>query len=185
MNHSEILSTLKIDLSIASRKKAKNDILDANISAKELLSFISNTDERNQVLFICVLDYIIEDQPKYLDNSITEFISFQQQTKNETCKRTTSRIVYNLLENNHTIFSNQQKDILINIHFDWLISKSSVATRVNCLSVLFELRNEAEWITTELLAVIDHQMQLQEPSFVSRAKKILIKIRKQNKKINI
>lgn len=176
MNHSEILSNLKIDLSRNSRLKAKNKVLDANISAKEILSFIISSDERIQVLFICVLDIIIEDVPDYLNNCLNDFINFQQQTTNETCKRSTSRIVYHILKFNPETFSKKQKEKLIDIHFNWLITDSFVATRVNCISVIFELRNEANWIKTELLAIIEQQMLSQEPSFVSRAKKISKKL---------
>ena len=59
MNSLEILSNLNVNLSINSRKIAKNTILDLNISAQDVLNFIKISDERNQVLFICVLDYII------------------------------------------------------------------------------------------------------------------------------
>lgn len=179
MNSSEILSNLNINLSINSRKIAKNTILDLNIPAHDILNFIKTSDERNQVLFICVLDYIIEEFPVYLNKSLNDFISLQENFKNETCKRSTSRMIYNLLKYDAEIFSKKQKEQLIDIHFDWLISNSLVATRVNCLSVLFELRNESEWIKTELIGVIDQQIILQEPSFVSRAKKILTKIHKE------
>lgn len=46
---------------------------------------------------------------------------------------------------------------------------------------LYELRNETDWIKPELIGVIEQQMLLQEPSFVSRAKKILAKIHKEAK----
>lgn len=181
MDSLEILANLKIDLSIKSRIHARKDILGANIPAKSLIAFIKKTDEKTQVSLICVLDIIIEDYPEYLNNCFNDFIIFQQQTTNETCKRSTSRIIYHILKYNSKIFTNKQKEKLIEIHFNWLISKSLVATRVNCLSILFELRNQAEWITTELAAIIEQQILLQEHSFISRAKKILTKIHKEAK----
>lgn len=135
MTDSEILLNLKIDLSINSRKFAKNTILDSNISSEKILKHIENSDERTQVLFCCVLDYIIEEQIDYLDDSIENFIHLQTKFKNETCKRTSSRILFHILKNNPSKFNKNQKDTLINTHFDWLISNSFVATRVNCLSV--------------------------------------------------
>lgn len=179
MNSLEILSNLNVNLSINSRKIAKNTILDLNISAQDVLNFIKISDERNQVLLICVLDYIIEEFPDYLNESLNDFILLQENFKNETCKRCTSRIVFHILKHNSETFDKKQKNQLIDIHFDWLISNSFVATRVNCLSVIFELRNEAEWIKTELIEIIEQQIILQEPSFVSRAKKILAKIHKE------
>nr|WP_297306666.1 hypothetical protein [uncultured Flavobacterium sp.] len=181
MTDSEILSNLKIDMSINSRKLAKNIILDSNISAEKILDHIENSDERTQILFCCVLDLIIDEHTDYLNNCLSRFIELQKKFTNETCKRTSSRIFYHILMKNPSQFTKNQKDTLVNTHFDWLISNSFVATRVNCLSVLFELRNEAEWITSELLAIIDRQVQSKEPSFVSRAKKILSKISKEEK----
>ena len=179
MNSLEILSNLKIDLSIKSRTFAKNTILDSQIHAQDLIHYIQISNERTQLLFICVLDYIIEEIPNYLIHNLDLFIVLQENFKNETSKRCTTRIIYHLLKFDASVFSKKQKERLVNIHFDWIISNSLVATRVNCLSVLFELRNEADWIKSELLAIIEQQIQLQEPSFVSRAKKILKKIHKE------
>lgn len=181
MDSLKILSDLKVDLSIKSRTFAKNTILDSQINAQELIHFIKISQERTQVLFICVLDYIIDEHPVFLAKDLNSFINLQEVFVNETCKRCTSRIIFNLLKYDASLFSKKQKEKLINIHFDWIILNSLVATRVNCLSVLFELRNEADWIKPELLAIIDQQVQLQEPSFVSRAKKILKKIHKEAK----
>lgn len=181
MDSLKILSNLKVDLSIRSRTFARNTILDSQINAKELIHFIKISTERTQVLFICVLDYIIDEYPDFLANDLDLFINLQETFTNETCKRCTSRIIFNLLKYDATLFSKKQKDKLIDIHFDWLIKNSLVATRVNCLSVLFELRNEADWIKPELVAIIDQQMQLNEASFVSRAKKIMKKIHKEAK----
>lgn len=181
MDSLKILSNLKVDLSIKSRTFARNTILDSQINAKELIHFIKISNERTQVLFICVLDYIIDEHPDFLANDLDLFINLQETFTNETCKRCTSRIIFNLLKYDAILFSKKQKDKLINIHFDWLITNSLVATRVNCLSVLFELRNEADWIKPELVAIIDQQMQLNEASFVSRAKKIMKKIHKEAK----
>lgn len=181
MTDSEILSNLKIDMSINSRKLAKNIILDSNISAEKILDYIENSDERTQVLFCCVLDHIIDEYTDYLNNCLSHFIELQKKFTNETCKRTSSRIFYHILKKNPSQFTKNQKDTLVNTHFDWLISNSFVATRVNCLSVLFELRNEADWIKSELIGIIEQQVLLQEPSFVSRAKKIIAKIHKEAK----
>lgn len=181
MNASEILSNLKIDLSIKSRQIAKETILMHNITAASLIDFITETDSRKQTLLICVLDYIVESDACFMNQDIDAFISLVQKLPNETCKRCNSRISYHILKKNLNLFSDEQKNKLIEIHFDWLISNSLVATRVNCLSVLFELRNQASWIKSDLTAIIDQQISLQEPSFVSRAKKILAKIHKEAK----
>lgn len=182
MNSLEILSKLELNLSIRSRELACKIIINEPIIASDLLNYIKSEDDRKQMLLICVLDYIIDDFPNYLNDNLNDFINFQKKITNETCKRVMSRIIYNLLKKSNITFTEIQKEELINIHFDWLISNSLVATRVNCISVLFELRSQADWISTELIGIIDQQILLQEPSFVSRAKKILTKIHKEAKR---
>lgn len=182
MNSIELLSNIKIDLSIKSRSFAKNTIINNNIAAKDFLKLISNSQGRDEMLYVSVLDYLIEEIPNYLNKDIDTLIVLQSKFINETCKRSSTRIIYHMLISDEKMFSKKQKKELIDIHFDWLIEGSQVATRVNCMSVLFLLRKEANWLLPDLVAVIEQQSFLQEPSFVSRAKKILAKIHKEANK---
>lgn len=182
MNSIELLASTKIDFSIESRSFAKKLILENKIPAKEVMKLIETSEGRNQILYVAVLDYLIEDEPDYLKDDIQNFIAFLKTATNETSKRSGSRIVYHLLLSNIDYFNKKQKEALIQIHFDWLIQGSQVATRVNCISVLFILRNELPWIQTNLVAIIEQQIILKKPSFVSRAKKILKQIHKEANK---
>ncbi|UYW01551.1 hypothetical protein K5I29_01070 [Flavobacterium agricola] len=177
----QFLNSLSINLSIKSRQKALQIIKKQNITASILINYIAQTTPRNQVLFTCILDDMVDVNPSYLKDELNAFITLATQLKIETCKRCNSRIFANLLATHPDFFTQQQKKQLVTMHFDWLLTNSLVATRVNCITVLYELRDQADWITTDLVAIIEQQVSLQEPSFISRSKKILHKIRKQAK----
>ena len=63
--------------------------------------------------------------------------------------------------------------------FDWIILPSAVATRVNAINILYFLIDQEEWIKEQLIALIEQNLLLQEPSFLSRGRKILKLLHKQ------
>ena len=183
MSITDYFSTGKFDFSLICRNNAKKFILEQKISAEIFIEILQQQEEKKQIPLIVILDSLVEDHPDFLNNSMGSFIEIAIETLNETAKRCISRIFYHLLKNQTYLFSSLQKEQLIALHFDWLIKPSLVATRVNCISVLFYLRHEEDWITADLLAIIENELLKNEPSFRSRATKVIRKIEKNQSRL--
>lgn len=183
MSITEYFSTNKFDFSLTCRNSVKKFILKQKIPAETFIQILQQQEKGKQIPLIVILDSIVEDDPDFLNSSMDSFIEIALKTLNETAKRCISRIFYHLLKNQTYAFSSLQKQQLIALHFDWLIKPSLVATRVNCISVLFYLRHEEDWITADLLAIIDNELVKNEPSFRSRATKVIRKIEKNQSRL--
>lgn len=173
MDVTAYFSTYNHNLSTHSRIDAMNFIVEENISADHFFDVIYQTDEKRKIVYYHVLDMIVENNPDYLNESLDFFIEKGLVETHESLKRCISRTLYHQLKHNGNVYSNTQKEQIIHTMFDWIITHSWVATRVNAIHVLFFLIDEADWIKEQLIAVIEQNMFLQEPSFVSRGKKIL------------
>lgn len=183
MSINDYFSSNKFDFSLTCRNNAKKFIVEQNLPAETFLKILQQQEEDKQIPLIVILDSLVEDQPDFLNSSMDSFIEIALKTLNETAKRCISRIFYHLLRNQTFSFSASQKQKIIILHFDWLIKPSLVATRVNCISVLFYLRDEEDWITADLLAIIDNELLKNEPSFRSRASKVIRKIEKNQSRL--
>ena len=85
----------------------------------------------------------------------------------------------NELKNNKNLYNKEQKQQIVHTMFDWIILPSAVATRVNAINILYFLVDEEDWIKEQLIALIEQNLLLQEPSFLSRGRKILKLLHKQ------
>ena len=174
------LSQIPLDFSKSSRKIIIQQVKLENINAHQLLEIIQKSEERKKIVLIVVLDDLIEENPFYLKNNLSDFLSFCKNQTNETIKRCTSRIWINLLRNKEILMSSDTKEEIIELHFDWLLNDSLVATKSNCLSILFLLRDFSPWIKPELKAVIEKQLPENSISYKARAEKYLKKLIKES-----
>lgn len=166
------------DLSIISRKSAITYLSSNNISSLEFLDIIYKIDSKQKIVLYHVLDMMVEQKPDYLNNCLVKYLNNALKETHESIKRCVSRTIYHQLKHNSNIYNNDQKTLIITTMFDWLINQSLVATRVNAIHVLYYLIDEEDWIKEQLIAIIEQNLLLQEPSFLSRGKKILKLIQK-------
>lgn len=178
MDSFTFFSTQNHNLSLPSRTAALNFIRTQNISAGDFMDISSRVDEKRRIFCYHVLDMMVEHEPYYLNESLGPYIKTALCETHESLKRCISRTLLHQLKSGIVPYSKDQKQQIIHTMFDWIITNSWVATRVNAIEVLYYLIDEEEWIQEQLAAVIEQYMLLQEPSFVSRGKKILKLLRK-------
>ena len=177
------LMTINLDLRRDTRLNAKDFILQKKIQPSDIISAINYLPQKPRLALLATFDLLIEDHPEFLQHDVTLFLIFCKKQTHETAKRCVTRMMYHLLKKIREHFSLQDINTIIELNFDWLISNSLVATRVNCISNLFLLRNENDWLLPELQGIIEQQIPESTISLKSRGEKILQKIqREKNKK---
>ena len=174
----DYFSTTSHNLSTNSRTQAMNYILNENISANVFLEVIHKIDKKQQIVLYHALDMLSKDTT-YLDTCLNLYLEKALNETHESIKRCVSRTILHQLLRNKNRFHKEQKSKIINTMFDWIILPSAVATRVNAIHILYLLVNEEDWIKEQLTALIEQNLLLQEPSFLSRGRKILKLLLKQ------
>lgn len=167
------------NLSTQSRTLAMNHILEQKILADTFMEVIYFVDTKQKIVLYHALDMLVERHIDYLNDYLDLYLEKALNETNESIKRCVSRTVFHQLKNNKNIYNTEQKRIIIQTMFDWIILPSAVATRVNAIHILYFLVDEEDWIKEQLIALIEQNLLLQEPSFLSRGRKILKLLHKQ------
>lgn len=83
-------------------------------------------------------------------------------------------------ENNHIklALTPIQKERIIEICFDYLISEQKVAPKAYSMTTLFIFGKEYDWIYPELIIILERDFAMQSAAFKARARHILKKIKK-------
>ena len=176
------LMAMNLDLRRNTRLDAKDFILQEKLSPADVITAINQLPEKPRLALLATFDLLIEEKPAFLQHDISLFLAFCEKQTHETAKRCVTRMIYHLLKKIHPHFSQKDISTVIELNFDWLINNSLVATRVNCISNLFLLRNENDWLLTELQSIIEQQIPESTISFKSRGTKILQKIQQEKNK---
>ena len=73
------------------------------------------------------------------------------------------------------------RERIVETCFDWLINKHKVAPKVFAMETLFILGHESSWIHNDLKQILEQDFTKQSAAFKSRAKHILIRLKKISK----
>lgn len=172
-------STHHHNLSIPSRTQAVNYILDQDILADAFIEVIYSVDEKQKIVLYHALDMLVERHIDYLNNFLDLYLKKALSETHESTKRCVSRTIFHQLKNSKNLYNKEQKQHIVQTMFDWIILPSAVATRVNAIHILYFLVDEGGWIKEQLTALIEQNLLLQEPSFLSRGRRILKLLYKQ------
>lgn len=102
---------------------------------------------------------------------------------NESALRPLSKIIFLLIEAHYKIaknkihFSKEQRQELIEINFDWLITDTKVASKVYAMRSLQLLGKEYHWIHPELQTILTKDFSNHTAAYKSVSKHILKKIK--------
>ncbi|UUV20233.1 hypothetical protein [Paenimyroides aestuarii] len=176
-------STNQHNLSTNSRTLAMNYILNEQIAAAAFLNVIYSVDAKQKIVLYHALDMLVERHIDYLDQALDLYLQRALAETHESNKRCISRTIFHQLKNNKNLYNTAQKKQIIHTMFDWIILPSAVATRVNAIHILYFLVDEEDWVKEQLIALIEQNLLLQEPSFLSRGRKILKLLQKKKTRI--
>ena len=177
VNSIEYFLTNGLDFSISKREKAKIWLEKEKFSSKHLIELLKQTNHKTSVYLICFFETFSRQHPSYFIKQIDFFIELAYIETNESNKRSLSNLFITMLTFHYDEFSSKQKEQMVEISFNWLISDSLIATQCNSLTCLDILSKDIEWIKDELLLIIDKNFTKKPASYQSRAKKIMKKYR--------
>lgn len=104
---------------------------------------------------------------------------------NESAIRPVSKVIFSLLEAHYTTSKNEihfteaQRQELIEINFDWLITDTKVASKVYAMRSLQLLGKEHRWIHPELETILTKDFSNHTAAYKAVSKHILKKINHQ------
>lgn len=102
---------------------------------------------------------------------------------NESCRRHFTKM---MMEISFFEVALQARDwsAVIESTFSWLTEPGApVAVQANCIDILYELRNEDDWIADELESQIEFLLRDGTAAIQSRGKRVLTKLKEANKTI--
>ena len=160
-------------------------IADFNPDVTDLLEI--SFHEKKEVAFRAawMLEYIMKHRPAVFAAHMHELLELLPEQKNHSAMRHYAKIIALLTARNaEPIYQSLSESIdfteVINVLFSWLIDPEMlVATKVHCMQSLANLVPRYKWIKDDLLATVDHLVDLETIAFFARARQI----RKQLKKI--
>lgn len=79
------------------------------------------------------------------------------------------------------LLSPKHKERIVEVCFDWMINKHKVATKVFAMETLFLFGQNDAWIHNDLKQILEQDFQTQSAAFKSRAKHILIRMKKMSR----
>jgi hypothetical protein len=125
-----------------------------------------------------VLEYVFLDHPRLAFNELPTFLKVYPIQKNDSCKRHFTKIAMIITERRDLVELYDFEPV-VETSFEWLIDENTpVAVRVNCMDVLFNLRNDFSWVAEELQPQIEHLLKDGSAALQSRGKRLLKKLKK-------
>lgn len=124
------------------------------------------------VLCWCVELYVVP-QPDRLITIFNVFLERLPQIKNESMRRSLSKILYYYTQKKKAKLTADQKEKIIAQAFDWLIEPAQVATLNFALKLLQLLQDEAPWVKEELRAIVQQQLPTASPGYRAAAREII------------
>ncbi len=142
---------------------------------------------RHEVAFRAawILEILHQSHPKCFNEASDEFIEIYLTLKNQSSKRHFTKILISMIQRKENVISNENLDYILEATFEWLIDTSTpVAVRVNCMEILYHLKDKNDWIADELHHQIEFRLLNGSAALRSRGKRILNDLSKTRIKLN-
>ncbi|MBC8054913.1 MAG: hypothetical protein H7Y13_17780 [Sphingobacteriaceae bacterium] len=106
---------------------------------------------------------------------LQRFLELYPKQKNRSCQRHYTKILmfYSTKDRVNSLTQYELTDV-VETTFEWLIDpETPVAVKVNCMDILFNLRNQYDWISDELKDQIIFHLRDGSAAMQSRGKRLL------------
>jgi len=147
------------------------DLIDLSFYPEKVIAFRASWILEN--IFLEWKDLFWDELPLF-------FVKYPLQS-NDSCRRHFTKIMMEITKRRQDVETAEWEPV-IEATFGWLVDPASpVAVQANCIDILFNLRDEDDWIGSELKAQVQFLLKNGTAAIQARGKKILGKL---NKEIN-
>ena len=184
MDKSDLLETISNTLVKAKVKELALLAADNKLSASDLLDLTFHPQREVAFRAAWVLEFVAMNYPESFVPLVKEFLDRYPDQANQSCQRHFTKIMMCLTDRKGSdklqLPPHYNVDLALEKTFEWLIDpETPVAVRVNCMDVLFSLRDRLPWVAEELQCQIVFFLQTGSPALQSRGKAILRKLERQ------
>jgi hypothetical protein len=152
----------------------------------DVLALCFHPDKQIAFRAAWLLEYAEINAPDVFKLRVHQFLALYKTTDNASVQRHFSKIGMRLVHPLWSYFyllSAQDLSNLLEPSFDWLINpKVPVAVKSNCLDIIYALSDEHDWTLEELKVVLQDFLTSSSPALISRAKRVLYKIKRKEQK---
>jgi len=190
MTQEEIYIELtKVNASRESRLKCAQLIKNDMSLFSYLIDILFNVDDKISCHAAWVLEFVCTDYISAINPHLDTFTKNIHKIHFDSAVRPVSKICVFIAnacyskENNtfKMLLLPEHKERIVETCFDWLINNHKVAAKVFAMETLFLLGREENWIHADLKQILEQDFQTQSAAFKSRAKRILIRMKKMQK----
>ncbi|OYX27941.1 MAG: adenylosuccinate lyase [Flavobacteriales bacterium 32-35-8] len=151
-----------------------------------LIEILFKVDDKTSCQAAWVLEFVCADYLYAIIPHLDTFTKNIHRVHLESAVRPVSKVcqfiakAYYSKENNafKKLLSPEHKERIIETSFDWMINKHKVAAKVFAMETLFLFGQENTWIHDDLKQILEQDFQTQSSAFKSRAKHILLRMKK-------
>ncbi|MCK5638283.1 MAG: hypothetical protein KAH67_06190 [Flavobacteriaceae bacterium] len=169
------LNTIKVAKRVA-RDKSANFVLKHPESFSFLLDLMFKNNSRTAIKAAWVFELVCQENILLLEKYLNYFINNLDKISDESALRPISKVcsfVARSYQNNQLELTNEQKEKIIEVNFDWIIEEHKVASQVFAMDTLFILGKEYDWVHTELKLILEKNTTSGSAGYQAHAKKIL------------
>jgi len=126
-----------------------------------------------------LLEYIAYRYPDRFSTVLPVFLQAMHEQRNVSCQRHFTKILMRVTSRSapdvyRDHYRQADRERLVETIFGWLIDpETPVAVQVNCMDILFNMRNEFDWLGEELRNQIRFLMRDGSAAMQSRGRKLL------------
>lgn len=190
MTKEEFYSELsKVDISRNSRLSFALIIKNDMSLFPYLIEILFNVNDKISCHAAWVLEFVCADYLYAIIPHIDTFTKNIHRVHFDSAVRPVSKVCQFIAKayvskENHTfkrLLTPKHKERIVETSFDWMINNHKVATKVFAMETLFLFGYENPWIHTDLKQIIEKDFSTQSTAFKSRARHILLRMKKISK----
>lgn len=147
-----------------------------------LFELIEDTTNKSSERAAWVLELVSLQKMEWLIKYKAYFIDLIPKISLDSVIRPFSKlcaVVTELLKSDKSLLTQAETELIISSCFDWLIDpKLKVAPKVHAMQALFNLRHHEQWVSSELLHILESNINDGSAGYRSRAKKLIKALKK-------
>lgn len=144
----------------------------------ELFELAFDTSNKNHFKACWALELVLEKDIKFIIPYLNPFIDAISFYKNDSAKRSVSKICLFLSNSKSVNLSKKQEQLVIETCLDWLIQNEKVATKGYAIRALFNFSKKQSWLKEELKIILVQDYHFHSAAYKAVAREILKKLNK-------